>query len=199
MMKLLYSVASPYARCVRTLTRILAIEGIDEHIVDPFANEAQLLEVNPLGKIPCLLTRDGMPLFDSEVIMRFLDSEYGQQQIFGQYGGDWPLQCQYALIKGLLDSSVSLRQEQLREQEGVRSAFWTARYEQALLRGLLQVEHQNVIAASQLQAPQIALVCLLEYLDFRHPDLAWRNVAPACALWFSDIRHLPAFSATRPR
>ncbi|PIW59735.1 glutathione S-transferase N-terminal domain-containing protein [Shewanella sp. CG12_big_fil_rev_8_21_14_0_65_47_15] len=198
-MKLLCSQASPYARCVRSLIRYLDIKDIEEVTVNPFENTAELLDANPLGQIPCLITNDGVPLFDSEVIMRYLDAELGEQQMFGSQRDNWVLQCHFSMIKGLIDSAVKLRQEQMREEEGVRSAFWTSRFEQALLRGLMQMEHLKVITQATIQAPQLALICLLDYVDFRHPELDWRKVAPATALWFSEMRNLPAFIETRPQ
>ena len=73
-MKLLSSQASPYARCVRALIQYLGINNIEEQLVNPFENSAELLDANPLGQIPCLITNDGVALFDSEVIMRYLDA-----------------------------------------------------------------------------------------------------------------------------
>lgn len=198
-MRLLCSQASPYARCVRSLIRYLGIQDIEEVTVNPFENTAELLDVNPLGQIPCLITNDGVPLFDSEVIMRYLDTELGEQKMFGGQRDNWVLQCHFSMIKGLIDSAVKLRQEQMREEEGVRSAFWTSRFEQALLRGLMQLEHLDVITQVTIQAPQLALICLLDYVDFRHPALDWRKVAPATALWFSEMRNLSAFIETRPK
>lgn len=198
-MKLLCSLASPYARCVRSLIRYLGIKNIEEVLVNPLENTAQLLDVNPLGQIPCLVIHDGAVIFDSEVIMRYLDAEFGTREMFGGQTYNWAVECQYSLIKGLIDSAVKLRQEQMREGEGLRSAFWTSRFEQALLRGLMQMEHQSVISQVRIQAPQLALICLLDYVDFRHPELDWRKVAPATASWFSEVRDLPAFIATRPQ
>ncbi|MGL5358878.1 MAG: glutathione S-transferase [Shewanella sp.] len=197
-MKLLCSLASPYARCVRSVIRYLGIKDIEEVLVNPFDNTPQLLQANPLGQVPCLITDDGAALYDSEVIMRYVDSKAGGQ-LFGPEGGDWALQCQFSMVKGLIDSAVKLRQEQMRAEEGVRSAFWTARFEQALLRGLQQVERQGLWAKPMIQAPQLALVCLLDYLDFRHGSLDWRSVAPATASWFTQIREQPALAATRPQ
>lgn len=202
-MKLLFSDASPYSRFVRVVIRQLAVRGIDEVRANPFDNSAELLDANPLGKIPCLILRDGSALFDSEVIARYLDVEYGECQLFGISEHNWSRQCQFSLIKGLIDSAVYLRQEQLREEEGVRSPFWTHRYEQALLRGLMFVERQALLAGKlshkTLTAQQIGLVCLLDYIDFRHPDLDWRNVASATRLWFEEMRSLDVFVQTRPK
>jgi glutathione S-transferase len=197
MMKLYYSDASPYARIVRVIVRHLDLTQVAEIVANPLENGAELLDANPLAKIPCLVLKDGSALFDSEVIARYLDAEWGDGALFGR-ASNWPRQCQYSLIKGMLDSAVALRQEQMREQEGLRSAFWTERFEQAILRGLMLVEQQGLLAEEAFSAQQIALVCLLEYLDFRHPALAWRNVAAATAKGLQRFESLPVFTHTRP-
>ncbi|MFT5788831.1 MAG: glutathione S-transferase [Shewanella sp.] len=197
-MKLYYSDASPYARCVRVVICYHNIKGVEEIIANPFDNSAELLRVNPLAKIPCLQLNDGSALFDSEVIMRYLDTEFGRSSLFGAMANNWPQQCHFSLLKGILDSAVSLRQEQLREEEGLRSAFWTSRFEQALLRGLKEVETIGVTRSSELTVLQIMLVCLLEYIDFRHPDLAWRKVTSALSLWLKQAQQADVFVATRP-
>ncbi|RTR34893.1 glutathione S-transferase N-terminal domain-containing protein [Shewanella atlantica] len=196
-MKLFYSDASPYARCVRVVIRYLEIEGIDELKTDPFDNSETLLQANPLGKIPCLQLSDGSAIYDSEVILRFFDFEFGRSQLFGAGPHDWRNESHFSLIKGMLDSAVALRQEQMRE-EGKRSLFWAARHEQALFRGLKQLERSGVISRPRLVIQQISLACLLEYLDFRHPDISWRKLAPAISSWLSDFETEPAMVSTRP-
>ncbi|WP_039036004.1 MULTISPECIES: glutathione S-transferase N-terminal domain-containing protein [Shewanella] len=195
-MQLYYSTASPYARVVRVIARELGL-ALDEKLVNPFDNSDELLSVNPLGKIPCLLLDDGAALFDSEVIARFLDDKFGQNCFFGP-PGNWAYECQFSLLKGALDSAVGLRQEQMREEEGVRSSFWSGRFEQALLRALMEVERQGIIASGPLDARQVLLLVLLEYLDFRHPDLDWRKVAPALAYWLESASIRQSFRDTRP-
>ncbi|WP_394146678.1 glutathione S-transferase N-terminal domain-containing protein [Shewanella atlantica] len=197
-MKLFYSDTSPYARCVRVVIRYLEIEGIKELKTDPFENSEALLQANPLGKIPCLQLGDGSAIHDSEVILRFIDSEFGRSKLFGGTAHDWVNESQFSLIKGLLDSAVALRQESVRE-EGKRSVFWISRHEQALLRGLKQLERSGIISRPKLVIQQFSLACLLEYLDFRHPDLSWRKLAPALSNWLPDFAAHPAMSATRPR
>lgn len=197
-MKLYYSDASPYARCVRIFISYHKIKGIEEIIANPFDNSPELLRVNPLAKIPCLQLNDGSALYDSEVIMRFLDIEFGQSRLFGSMGNNWSQQCHFSLLKGIFESAVSLRQEQLREEEGLRSAFWTSRFEQALLRGLKETETIGINHSAELTVLQVMLVCLLEYIDFRHPDILWRNVVPALGLWLKEAQQTDVFVATRP-
>ncbi|WP_394205069.1 glutathione S-transferase N-terminal domain-containing protein [Shewanella waksmanii] len=196
-MKLYYSDASPYARGVRVAIRYLDITGIIEQAINPLENDEAFVEANPLAKIPCLVLSDGSAVFDSEVILRYLDSEYGDDKLFGSLPS-WQQQTEFSLIKGLLDSAVGLRQEQMREDEGVRSPFWTARFEQALLRGLRHLTHHGEFHTQQVNANTILLACLLSYLDFRHPDLAWQKVAPGLANWHSSFITLPAMMSTQP-
>ncbi|GAB1056892.1 MAG: glutathione S-transferase N-terminal domain-containing protein [Shewanella algae] len=195
-MQLYYSTASPYARVVRVIARELGL-ALDEKLVNPFDNSDELLSVNPLGKIPCLLLDDGAAMFDSEVIVRFLDDKFGQDRFFGP-SRNWAYECQFSLLKGALNSAVDLRQEQMREEEGVRSPFWSGRFEQALLRALMEVERQGIIASGPLDARQVLLLVLLEYLDFRHPDLDWRKVVPALAHWQESASLRQSFRDTRP-
>ena len=197
-MQLLFSEASPYARTVRVVIAQFSVAGIELVCVNPLENGELLLNANPLAKIPCLMLNDGGALYDSEVILRYLDHEYCGGKLFGQPGCSWYGETQYSLIKGLLDSAVALRQEQMREEEGLRSSFWTARFEQALLRGLAQVEQMGISGHRQASLQQICLACLLEYLDFRHPDLDWRKIAPATARWLKVFSKLEAMVSTRP-
>ncbi|MBV7314651.1 glutathione S-transferase N-terminal domain-containing protein [Shewanella sp. NIFS-20-20] len=198
MKTLLYSQASPYARMIRVMAGVLNITDMQLELVNPFDNSQRLLEANPLGKVPCLLLSDGSALFDSEVIARFIDHSANHASLFAAPGAEWQRQCQYALVIGMLDAAVALRQEQMRAAEGLASDFWRGRYEQSLLRSLRQIEHSGIIAACELNAERIALVCLLDYLDFRHRNLDWHKVVPAVAKWHQALSPLPVFADTRP-
>lgn len=197
-MKLYYSSASPFARYVRVIIRLLDIGDIQEVSCNPLDNPEELLSANPLAQIPCLVLNDGAPLFDSEVIARYLDAEFGANQFFGQGSVSWVSQSQFSLIKGMLSAAVSLRQEQLRSEDGCDSMYWRSRFEQAILRGLMELERAGMTFSSELDARQIALVCLLDYLDFRHGDIAWRNLAPGLAAWSEQKKSLAVFSVTAP-
>ncbi|MBM7072836.1 glutathione S-transferase [Shewanella sp. 202IG2-18] len=85
------------------------------------------INANPLAKIPCLIFDDNCALFDREVIIRYLDEKHGKNKLFGEKL-DWQRAANFSMVKGLVDSTVGLRQEQMREEEGVRSPFWTERF-----------------------------------------------------------------------
>ncbi|MGB0893632.1 MAG: glutathione S-transferase N-terminal domain-containing protein [Parashewanella sp.] len=198
-MQLLYSLASPYARLVRVVSRYLAITDIQEVIVNPFDNRPILVNSNPLAKVPCLILNEGDAIFDSEVIVRYLDHEFGNNQLFPRKI-DWQSMTAFSMIKGLLDSAVGLRQEQMREQEGVRSPFWTKRFTQAIHNTLNHIEktRAQVYQSCQLDVEQMALVVALEYIEFRHPQLEWQQDCVELAFWFKQIRNQAVFIETRP-
>ena len=170
-MQLIYSPASPYARCPRIIARLHNL-AMDEIALHPFDNPPSLLQANPLAKVPCLILQSGQALFDSQVICRYLD-HCGNGQL-SPASDDWQGQTLLALVIGLMDSAVALRQEAMREQEGKRSAFWSQRFTNALERGLITVNRQLPADATTSLAT-IYLLSLLDYLDFRHPHLNWRQ------------------------
>ncbi len=192
-MKLFCSDASPYARIVRVLWRQLAVPGMEEVVVNPLAPEGDLRRLTPLGKIPCLLGEEGV-LYDSGVIARYLDARFGEGRYHRSFEGQWALERDNALLQGLLDAAVALRVEETRRQEGTLSPFWCERHRQALTQGLTQIAPGTWPTDSLLP---LKLVALLEYLDFRHPDIPWRAHHPELAFWLSQQQD-PAIVATRP-
>ncbi|WP_051536785.1 glutathione S-transferase N-terminal domain-containing protein [Shewanella marina] len=111
-MKLYFSVASPYSRLMRIIIRQFNI-AVDELEINPFDNDSDFLQVNPLAKVPCLVLPNQQALFDSEVIARYLDQEFAHSRLFTAEPY-WSQQQFFALLKGCLDIAVQLRQEQMR-------------------------------------------------------------------------------------
>ncbi len=201
-MKLLYSDASPYARMARVVVHFLALgDKIELQIVNPFENTPELITSNPLGKIPCLVFNDGCSIYDSEVIMRYLDKKFGRDQLFPKVV-DWQFSADFSLLKGLVDSTVGLRQEQMREDEdtNVRSPFWTARFRTAINQTLscIEVQKNYLFESLNINACTVALVCALDYIDFRHSEIKWKAENPNLAKWHSEAKQLECFVATKP-
>ena len=199
MATLLYSLASPYARVPRVAIRYLTIQGINEVVANPFDNQAELVDANPLAKIPCLILDDTTALFDSEVILRYLDSKHEHEKLFDK-GNNWRRATDYSMAKGLMDSAVGLRQEQMREDEGVRSSFWTERFQSAIIRTVEHIESQKnyLFDTSELNAERLILICTLSYVDFRHSELKWQLHAPQLSSWVSEMLKRPWFTETKP-
>ncbi len=171
-MKLYYSTASPYARTAQVVLREVGLDAerieVETH---PFNNQVDFLAANPLGKVPCLLLDSNESLYDSEVICQYLDFEFNGEQLWTPIKSNWRLRKLYSQVAGLLDLAVALRQEKMRQEEGLRSDFWWQRFESGLTRGLNDLNKSCDRFPEELTLLHINSICLLDYLKFRHPEL----------------------------
>ena len=201
-MRLLVSEASPYARSVRVLVRELNLTHlVDEVQTHPFENETVLVEANPLRKVPCLILDDDSALFDSEVIAAWLDHYAVENDtadsMFASWFENWQLRTFYSLCSGLLDTAVALQQDKMRDP-AKRSEFWQARFYRALEHGLSYAESNLDKFPGEFCALHINFACVLEYLDFRHPELRWREKYDALDSWLLSVTERPSLVDTRP-
>jgi glutathione S-transferase len=197
-MKLFYSPASPFARKVLACAVAREIDSRIE-LVGVVANQspAALLAVNPLSKVPALLTDDGVPLYDSPVICEFLDSVGDAPALFPPTAAARLRALkQQAMGDGIMDAAVLRRGESTRPVEAARTAVM-ARQAEAVQRTLDELERDPPHAA--LDIGSIAVGCALGYLDFRFGHEDWRGAHPVLATWFATMQALPAFSRTEPR
>lgn len=197
-MKLFHSPASPFVRKVMAcaIARELA-ERIELIPTVAQQSPAALLAANPLSKVPCLVTSDGVALYDSPVICEYLDSLEGTLPLFPRSGGArWKALVLQALGDGIMDAAVLTRGESLRPQEAARDANM-ARQMAAVDRSLALLEaeppHQTVDIGS------ISIGCALGYLDFRFAHRPWRDAHPKLAAWFAEFRQNPCMAQTEPR
>jgi glutathione S-transferase len=199
-MKLYWSPASPYARKVRVVAREKDIAGrIEEVVVDAFADPAELVSANSLGKVPTLLLEDGSTLYDSPVICTYLDAIGEGPPLVPQEAPDrFTVLRAEALADGVMDLALGLTLER-RKPEGERSPTTAARWRGQLLRALDRIAHDLPELPGEVTLGHLAFACALGYLDFRHPDLAWRSGRPALAAWFEAYADRPSLAATAPR
>ncbi len=196
-MKLFYSPASPYARKVLACAITREIDGRIETLpCNPNESPAELLAVNPLSKVPCLVTEDGLALFDSPVICEYLDSLGDALPMFPAHGpARWRALKFQAIGDGILDASVPRRWEMLKPAEEGRNA-WIARQKAAVDRALDALEadppHRLVDIGS------IAVACALGYLDFRFAAQPWRETRPKLAAWLEAFGANPGIARTVP-
>lgn len=195
-MKLLSSAASPFVRKVRI---VAAACGLDPRIelvaADPWASPELLTGANPLSRIPCLITDDGVALYDSPVICEYLD-HLGQGGLFAPPGPlRWRALVLQALGDGMLDAAVLRRREEMRAPEPERAAV-IARQAQVVARGLDRLEAE--VPAEHLDIGTITIGCALGYLDFRFAAEGWRTGRPRLAAWAGRIMVRPEFAATAP-
>ena len=197
-MKLYYSDASPYARTVRVFIREVNIEQkVTEVATHPFDNDEAFIKGNPLGKVPCLVLSQSESLYDSEIIVQYLDEKFNSGAMSRALAPNWEWRKNYSLIAGLLDLAVALRQEKMRKEENLASDFWWGRFVAGLDRGLQELDGQVSRFPSELSFLSINTACLLSYLDFRHAELPWCQLSNLSAL-YNDLSQRASMISTAP-
>jgi glutathione S-transferase len=198
-MKLYGSDTSPYVRKTRVLIleKEIDCEWVLERPADP---GGRFREINPLGKIPVLERDDGEVLFDSPVIVEYLDTLNGVRLI--PEGGEarWQVQKIHALSDGMLDSTVTrflegLRPEQKQMQEVVDKHEKKIHDSLDFANHLL--ENRAFAVGDQLTIADLTLAVALEYVDFRYAH-DWRRERPALATWLETMSSRPSFVTTQP-
>lgn len=198
-MKLYGSLTSPYVRKARVL---IAEKELDVEFVvaDPTAPDSVVPTHNPLGLVPVLVRADGSPLFDSPVIIEYLDSLAAPAFIPSGGEARWDVLRWMALADGILDQAVG-RTMELRRPTEQQSAAANQRREQKIARALKFAEQllpSGVhLAEERLTAADVGLVVALEYIDFRYPH-DWRSTYPRLSKWHARFGTRPAFENTRP-
>ncbi len=196
-MKLFYSATSPFVRKVRAVAITL---GLDEQItlvsLDPWASPGELVDANPLSKVPCLVTADGFAIFDSPVICDYLDALAAGLPMIPK---DTPhrlvtLRLQ-AIGDGMMDALVLRRMEQSRPDEPARREV-IHRQREIVRRSLDLLEREA--PADHVDLGTISVACALGYADFRFREDDWRGTRPLLAAWFDRISEKPGLKQTRP-
>ena len=202
-MKLLGSLASPYTRKVRVVLAEKKIECEFEKVdVNPPENSVNAH--NPLGKIPTLILDDGTPLYDSRVIVEFLDSASPISRLIPEETRNRVAVRRWeALADGALDAGLLIRYESLRPKKE-QSAAWTAKQAGKLRRGLAMLSgelgERNWCHGDRYTLADIALGCCTGWLDFRKPgDVDWCGQYAPLAQHYKKLMERPAFAETVPQ
>jgi glutathione S-transferase len=196
--KLCFSPTSPYVRKVRACAIAREIDSQIELVpTDANASSAEFVAINPLSKVPALVTEDGVALFDSPVICEYLDSVGDALPMFPTHGAArWRALKLQAMGDGILDASVPRRAELQKPQDEGRVA-WIARQKAAVDRTLDALEadppHRTVDIGS------ITIACALGYLDFRYATQPWRPTHPKLAAWYEAFAQNPGIAKTVPK
>lgn len=197
-MKLYYSPTSPYVRKVVACAIIRGLDGrIERHVTNPHESPDDLLADNPLSKVPCLVTDDGLSLFGSQLICEYLDSVGDEMQLFPAHGAPrWRALKFQSVGDGILDAAVPWRGEQAKPQEAARDQQ-IARYRDAIDRAVDTLErdppHKIVDIGS------ITVACALGYLDFRFASHPWRPGHPRLAAWYEAFARNKGIAETVPQ
>ena len=179
-MKLLGSTSSPYVRKVRV---VLAEKKLDVEFVpeDVWSADTTIAESNPLGKVPCLIMEGAEALFDSRVIVEYLDTLSPVGKLIPPVGRERAeIKTWEALADGLMDAAILARLEATwsGRTKAQRSQAWIDR-QMGKVKSALKAMSQGLgdkpfCAGIHLTLADISVGCALGYLDFRFPDLNWR-------------------------
>jgi len=201
-MKLLGSPASPYTRKVRIVLvekRIdCDIERVDVQPVDNAVNAR-----NPLGKIPTLVLDDGTALYDSRVIVEFLDNASPIARLIPEENRErLAVRRWEALADGVLDAGILVRYESL-QPENERSAAWVGKQATRMRRGLAQMQEdlgdKPWCQGERYALADIALGCCVGWIGFRKPvGIDWRGEYKGLAKHYDKLMERPAFADTVP-
>jgi glutathione S-transferase len=200
-MKLIGSLASPFARKVRIVAAEKRVDYVFER-ADPSQPTPALLGHNPLGKVPVLVLEDGTALYDSRVIVEFLDavSPIGRL-IPADHRERIEVRRWEALADGVLDAGSAVRVERRRPAHE-QSTKWIDRQLGKVNRGLAAMDRdlagRTWCASNGYSLADIAVGCCVGWLTFRFPDLGWRADSPALARHYDKLMDRSTFVDTMP-
>lgn len=198
MLTLRSSPASPFGRKVKIAALELGLmERIEIVAADTNDPTEPLRQQNPLGKIPTLVLEDGTTLFDSRVIVEYLDHLAGGGQLFPAGEGRFAQLRLQALADGLADAALLQVYEVRMRPEENRNANWVANQASKVERALIALELAPPAFTGKPRIGEIALACALGYLDLRFEG-KWRAGHPNLVAWLDAFAaKVPAFEATR--
>lgn len=202
-MKLLGSLASPYVRKVRI---VMAEKKLDYEFVleDVWSPATTIALSNPLGKVPCLIMEDGGAMFDSRVIVEYLDTMSPVGKLIPSQGRERAsIKCWEALADGVLDAGILIRLERTQRPADKQSDAWSDRQFGKIREGLKAMAHglgeSSYCVGPHLSLADIAVGCALGWLAFRFPEeIHWRDDHPNLARLFDKLSERPSFRDTVP-
>ena len=203
-MKLIGSSTSPYVRKVRI---VMAEKKLDYRLVleDVWAAETPIASANPLGKVPCLLMEGGEAVFDSRVIVEYLDTLSPVGKLIPQQGRERAeVKTWEALADGLLDAALLARMEAtwVGRDDSQRSAAWIVRQngkiDSALKAMSTGLADKAFCSGIHFSLSDVAVGCALGYLDFRFPENDWRSQYANLLRLQDKLMQRASFAETRP-
>jgi len=200
-MKLIGSHTSPFVRKVRIVLAEKKIE-YDFEIDSPWLEESKVPNINPLGKIPVLLLDDNTPLFDSRVIVEYIDNVTPNNKLFPAPNRERiEVKRWEAVADGICDAAANAFLEAKRPK-AEQSASWIARQREKITRGLEfmaeELGEKPFCMGTHFSMADIASVTALGYLAFRFADINWQESHPNLARLYAKLMQRASFSDSVP-
>ena len=199
-MRLFCTLTSPYARKVRV---VLAEKKIDfELVVDNPRSSELISQYNPLARVPVLVLDDDSAVYDSPVIVEYLDNVAPNSKLMPQPNRERiEVKCREALADGLIDAAVAIRLEMMRPAKQCDDAL-IERNHLAIGRSLQTLEHKlgdsTWCMGTHFGLADIAVGSALGYLDFRFGDIDWRPAQPNLTRLYDKLMQRASFKDTVP-
>lgn len=190
---------SPFGRKVKLAANILGLMGgIRVETTDTNDPADSIRQQNPLGKIPSLILEDGLALFDSRVILEYLDAKAGGGKILpADSTARFAALRLQALADGMMDASILQVYEKRFRAEDRRDAKWIEYQADKVKRAMNVLEAAPPANSSPPDVGQITLACALGYLDLRFEG-KWRAEYPKLVAWLDDFASkVPSFETTK--
>ncbi len=200
-MKLISSLTSPFGRKARIVLLEKKIP-FQLQVENPWLPDSTVPTFNPLGKVPVLVLEDGVSVFDSRVIVEYLDhvSPVGHL-IPAEPKSRMVVRGVEALADGVTDAAVLVFMEKKRAPEQ-QSSDWLVLQEKAMFRGLEALSEalgeKPWYLGNSMTLADIACGCMLGYLDFRFAEIDWRSAHPNLARLAAKLATRPSFVETVP-
>jgi glutathione S-transferase len=194
-MKLFWSSRSPFARKVMIAAHELGIApeiATERVVVNAAEPNRKVMEFNPLGRIPTLVLHDGTALYDSVVIIEYLDTRSGGALVPKGGCERWNALRLQALADGVMEADLRLLEER-KHRGGKKREAHVAGMRAKIAAAL---DHIERAPPTEITVGEVALGSALAHLDFRFPDEPWRAGRPRLAAWFGEFSARPSMRAT---
>ncbi|MCA6104103.1 MULTISPECIES: glutathione S-transferase family protein [Bradyrhizobium] len=197
MMILRISATSPYARKVRIAVSVLGLEGqVRVSLADTYDPADEIRTQNPLGKVPTLLLEDGRAIYDSLVILEFLNDLAGGDAVIPSGSNRINVLLSHALASGMTDAALLQAYEKRWRSVDAHSDKWLEHQAGKVDRALDALEDASFEWHDRPHIGAIAKACGLGFLDLRFGG-QWRGARPKLVAWLDDFsRRVPAYEAT---
>ncbi len=200
--RLIGSVSSPYVRKVRIVMAEKRLEYQLE-LEDVWSSDTRIQDANPLGKVPCLIMEDGGALFDSRVIVEYLDTLTPVSKLIPANGRERAeVRTWEALADGVMDAAILVRLEQTQRPAQEQSQKWIDRQMNKVHAAVASMSHglaeKSWCNGNAYSLADIAVGCALGYLDFRFKHVNWRYEHPNLERHYEKLAARQSFVDTQP-
>lgn len=203
MMQLLYAPTSPFVRKVMVCAHLTGQADrikLRESAAHPIRRDARIAAHNPLAKVPTLILDNGQSLFDSRTICEYLAATGVATNLFPKKDEErWRALALQSLGDGLLDAALLARYETQARPPEFQWQEWRSAQLVKIAACVDVIESQAASLRGEVPTiGEVTIGCALGYIDFRFPEIKWRDTRPQAALWYEAFQVTPEMTATIP-